>query len=70
MLLNLGSPVVDPSVYDFESGMVEKIDLRKNEWEHLPLVARNVARLYEAIAEGDTNVVCDFEEAVKRHRFI
>jgi hypothetical protein len=65
MLLNLGSPVVDLSVYDFESGMVEKIDLGKDKWEHLPLVARNIARLYEAIAEGNTSVVCDFEEAVK-----
>ena len=70
MLLNLGSPVVDLSVYDFESGRVEKIDLGKDEWQHLPLVARNVARLYEAIANGDTSVVCDFEEAAQRHRFI
>jgi hypothetical protein len=45
--------------------MVEKIDLGKDEWEHLPLVTRNIARLYEAIAEGNTSVVCDFEEAVK-----
>ena len=68
--LNLGSPVVILSVYGFESGMVENIDLGKDEWEHLPLATRNVARLYKAIAEGDTSVVCDFEEANKRHRFI
>ena len=70
MLINLGSPVVDLSIYDFESGKVEKVDMGNDEWGHLPLVARNVARLYEAIADGDRSVVCDFEGAVKRHRFI
>jgi hypothetical protein len=65
MLLNLGFPVVDLSAYVFEGRMVEKIDLGKDEGEHLPLVTRNIARLYEAIAEGNTSVVCDFEEAVK-----
>lgn len=70
MLLNLGSPVVKFSVYNFESGQMEVIGLGKDRWEHLPLVARIVARLYEAIADDDTSVACDFEETVKRYRFI
>lgn len=47
-----------------------RIGFGEDELGHLPLVARNVARLYEAIANGDGGVVCDFEEAAKRHRFI
>jgi predicted dehydrogenase len=70
MLINLGSPAVDLSIYDFESGKVEKVDLGNDEWSHWPLVARNVARLYEAIADGDRSVVCDFDGATRRHQFI
>jgi predicted dehydrogenase len=33
-------------------------------------INRNLARVYEAIAAGDKSLLCDFEDAVKRHHFI
>ncbi len=53
-------------VDDFEKETVERVDW---EWEEeLPVMARNVRRLYEAFSKGEEYP--DFSEAVKRHQFL
>lgn len=68
--LQVGYPELAISIHDFASNEVEGADLGKDEFESIPLPARNVARVYEAIAAGDMSLLCDFEDAVERHRFI
>ncbi|KAL4995191.1 hypothetical protein BDV10DRAFT_203221 [Aspergillus recurvatus] len=57
-------------LHDFETGKVSSIKLREGSFAEMCPMNRNMARLYEAIAAGDKSVLCDFEEAVRRHEFI
>jgi hypothetical protein len=68
--LNLGYSDITIAVHDFSSNVVEEINIGKGRFDHLDLVGRNVAELYEAIAEDDRHILCDFEGAVERHRQI
>ncbi|ESZ90925.1 NAD-binding Rossmann fold oxidoreductase family protein [Sclerotinia borealis F-4128] len=49
---------------------VETIELEKGSFAKMAPINRNVARVYDAIAAGDKTILCDFENAVKRHEFI
>ncbi|KAF7586732.1 transcription regulator gal80 [Aspergillus hancockii] len=57
-------------LHEFNRDKVDTIELKKGTFAEMDPINRNVARVYEAIAAGDESVLCDFEEAVKRHEFI
>ncbi|KAL4981262.1 hypothetical protein BDW68DRAFT_197315 [Aspergillus falconensis] len=57
-------------LHDFDTNVVEQIELKKGAFTEFGPMNRNLARVYEAIAAGDKSVLCDFEGAVKRHEFI
>ncbi|CZT45595.1 related to dehydrogenases and related proteins [Rhynchosporium secalis] len=73
--LNVGYPDIKIEVVDFDlSGgdedKVEVVEIEKDEFdgEEWAQYSRNVARLYEELAEGKIN--CSFEDAVERHELI
>lgn len=69
MAVHVGDPEVKVEVFDFESQKVEKIEVQGDEWDgKLPLFGRSVGRAYEALSKGE--VVCTFEDAVEKHRFL
>ena len=55
-------------VNDFEAGTMEEVVLERGELDALGEKARNLGRVYRALARGDVN--CGFEEVVERHEFI
>ena len=58
-------------VHDLESGAVESVELCDDLAEELKGAWKgNVAREYEALAAGGSEVLCSFEGAVKRHELI
>jgi predicted dehydrogenase len=67
----LGLSVVTDGVvirlYDQLTGELEEVGWERDEWEDLPVPARNIGRLYEAYRNGKTVGVVGFEEAVGRH---
>lgn len=69
-LLQIGYPDIAIAVHDFASDEVEEIDMGKDPFGEFNMPVRNVARVYEAIAAGDTSILCGFEDAVERHRLI
>ncbi|KAJ3014934.1 transcription regulator gal80 [Thoreauomyces humboldtii] len=60
----------DIFLHDHERNTVEKVEVRKGLFEEWPSVTRNVARVYERIANGAKDVSCDFEAAVARHEIV
>ncbi|KAF5694531.1 GAL80-like transcription co-repressor [Fusarium denticulatum] len=57
-------------VHDFERDVVEEVEWKWEEWQQdLPLLARGVAAVYEAFADGDKDGdgLVSFDEALKRH---
>ena len=56
-------------VYDFAKEEVEDISYG-DEYEDLPVPARNVGRLYDLFAKGDAKTYPDFDHAVRRHQEI
>lgn len=68
--LGVGYPDVKIEVHDFKSDSLEEITIvdDDSEVEGVQGPARNVARVYEKIAEGKGN--CSFEDAVERHEFL
>ncbi|KAF5013329.1 hypothetical protein FDECE_679 [Fusarium decemcellulare] len=55
-------------VRDFATNEVEKVSWEWFDWQsELPVLARSVGRLYEAIAAGDTEDIVTFEDALERH---
>ncbi|EGU78061.1 hypothetical protein FOXB_11405, partial [Fusarium oxysporum f. sp. conglutinans Fo5176] len=55
-------------VHDFGKDVVEQVEWKWEEWQQdIPLLARGVAAVYEAFAEGDEDGLVSFEEALKRH---
>jgi hypothetical protein len=59
-------------VFDHKSGTTETVEVGKDDFSDLMIYGRNVARLYEAVADGKgaQDGVLGWEEAVDRHRFI
>ncbi|KAI9044670.1 Gfo/Idh/MocA family protein [Aspergillus affinis] len=57
-------------LHNFDTDVVEQIELKRGAFDEFSPMTRNVARVYEAIAAGDKSRLCDFEGAVKRHEFI
>jgi len=70
--LNVGRPDTTVELFDQakgeEKGEVEVVVMERDEWESLPMPARNIARMYEAFRKGEW--VPDFEWAVGRHGMI
>lgn len=60
----------------FIDGEVITVDVRRDEYEHLPVLARNIARLYEAFtstkaeSKGEKEWYPDFEYALRKHDVI
>ncbi|OJJ78040.1 hypothetical protein ASPBRDRAFT_191301 [Aspergillus brasiliensis CBS 101740] len=57
-------------LHDFTTDQVEQIELMKGTFAEMEPISRNLARVYEAIAVGDKRVLCNFEQAVRRHGFV
>jgi predicted dehydrogenase len=57
-------------LHDFATDKIVEIALKKGAFAEMDPINRNLARVYEAIAAGDKSLLCDFEDAVKRHHFI
>ncbi|KAE9376596.1 NAD(P)-binding protein [Stipitochalara longipes BDJ] len=59
-----------------DDGEVVTVDVGRDEFEHLPVPARNIARLYEAFASGksgekdEVEWYPDFEYALRKHEVI
>jgi predicted dehydrogenase len=70
MLLNVGYDDAQILLHDQSTGAIETVEVDKDEVDELPLMARNIARVYEAFRKGEVKGVVDFEEAVKRHALL
>ncbi len=76
LFLNLDSEDVKLEFWNVDQGEVVEVKLDKDEFEDLPSVARNIARVYEAFAEGVDDKgekktwYPDFEHGLKRHELI
>ncbi|KAJ6092403.1 hypothetical protein N7467_004372 [Penicillium canescens] len=57
-------------LHDFATDEIVEIALNNGAFTEMDPINRNLARVYEAIAAGDKSLLCDFEDAVKRHHFI
>lgn len=74
--LNAGTDDLRLEICKADEGVFEEVDLGADEFEHLPMPARNIARLYEAYAAGvddggrKREWYPDFEYALKRHELI
>lgn len=72
--LQIADDNVKIEVFEHESGKTETVEVDKDAFsgEEYPLYARNIARLYEAFADGkgEDEGVLDWEAAVKRHAFV
>lgn len=68
--LQVGYRDIAIAVHDFASNEVEEIDIGNDPFGEFNQPVRNVARVYKAIAAGDTSILCDFEDAVERHHLI
>ena len=58
----------DIAVHDFATDKVEKIGLEDGEYADLAQSGKNIARLYDAYADGKW--VPDWDWAVKRHALL
>ncbi|KAI0132034.1 hypothetical protein BJ170DRAFT_228189 [Xylariales sp. AK1849] len=75
-LIATGGPTINASshgepltidVHEFETDEVQKVDWDWGAHAELPVLARNIAALYEAYAAGDATQYAGFEHAAKRH---
>jgi predicted dehydrogenase len=57
-------------LHDFATDEIVEIAHKNGAFAEMDPINRNLARVYEAIAAGDKSLLCDFEDAVKRHHFI
>ncbi|KAL4728311.1 hypothetical protein ACLX1H_005054 [Fusarium chlamydosporum] len=56
-------------VHDFETDTVEQVEWKWSEWQEeneIPIIGRNIAAVYEAFANGNTEELVSFKEALKR----
>jgi hypothetical protein len=71
---NNDSAQLSVAVHDLETRETVELDSVKDELEHLPEPARNVARLYEAYASAragdESSWYPDFDYALKRHEML
>ncbi|TVY80456.1 Galactose/lactose metabolism regulatory protein GAL80 [Lachnellula suecica] len=65
--LQIGYPDLKLEVYDFESDVLEEVEVG-DDLEEVEGPAKNVGRVYRGVGEGENN--CTFEDAVERHRLI
>lgn len=71
--LQIGYPDMRILLHDHASGEVEQVDWQTKqgaEWKDLPMPAQNVARLYEAYAEGKTDAYPEWDVALTRHKML
>jgi predicted dehydrogenase len=68
--INVGSLTPQVSLYQRSAEKAVEVPVIKDEYEALPLAARNIARQYEGFARGDMAGIPDFELAIKRHALI
>ncbi|KAJ5465938.1 hypothetical protein N7530_009725 [Penicillium desertorum] len=66
--INIGSPELKLEIFNAEDCKVQEVALGADEWDELPLPARNIARLYEAYRKDEWYP--DFEWALKRHELV
>lgn len=68
--VQVGAPEMKVELWTADTGELVEVGIEEEEdgWGELPAPARNVARLYEAFAEGKWYP--DFEHALKRHEMI
>ncbi|KAJ5454927.1 hypothetical protein N7530_012696 [Penicillium desertorum] len=66
--INIGSPELKLEIFNAEDCKVQEVALGPDEWDELPLPARNIARLYEAYRKDEWYP--DFEWALKRHELV
>lgn len=66
--LNVGRPATKLELYDANTGILENVLVEKDQWDELPYMAHNIARLYEAYRKKEWYP--DFEWAVKRHEML
>lgn len=64
----MGSPETKVELFDAKKESVEELVMERDEWDELPMLSRNIARMYEAFRKGEW--VPDFGWAVKRHEMI
>lgn len=72
VFLQIGYPDQKIEFFDAAADHVTEVPIKADEWDKLPIPARNVARVYEGIA-GDAEAkkhLCDFDDAIERHRFL
>ncbi|PLB53548.1 putative oxidoreductase [Aspergillus steynii IBT 23096] len=68
LFLNVGHPETKVEIYRNETGQTEEIVADQDEWDALPTMAQNIARLYEAYRKDEWYPT--FEWALKRHEAI
>ncbi|EON69207.1 hypothetical protein W97_08466 [Coniosporium apollinis CBS 100218] len=69
-MLNIGAPDTTVKIHNFESGDVETLEVGKDDFSSLPQPAQNIARCYEAFADGEKENIVDFKAAALRHALI
>jgi predicted dehydrogenase len=70
MSLNVVTDGVVIRLHDQLTDELEEVEWEKDQWDDLPIPARNIGRLYEAYRKGETEGVVEFEEAVGRHNML
>jgi predicted dehydrogenase len=69
-LQSTASSKVKIQLFRRATGEMEDVVLPTDEWDELPTPAQNIARLYEAYADGKTERYPDWGHALKRHTMI
>jgi len=67
--LQIAEDNVKIEVFVHASAKTETVEVGKDEWSGLMIYGRNVARLYDAFADGGKGVLT-WEEGVERQRFV
>jgi predicted dehydrogenase len=68
--LQCGYPDSKIRLFDNRADTIEQVPIPEDEWNSLPIPAQNVARLYEAFADGRKGEFPDWNAAVRRHKLI
>ncbi|KAF2195443.1 NAD(P)-binding protein [Zopfia rhizophila CBS 207.26] len=70
--LQISDDNLEIQLFDHGSGMLEKMEVKKDGLSEAILFSRNIGRLYKGFADGKVveEGVLEWEEAVKRHRFV
>jgi hypothetical protein len=57
-------------VHDFETDKVEEVEWKWHAWQEendIPIIGRSIAAVYDRFADGETEGLVTFGEALKRH---